>query len=157
MGKVEYIPASKSKTYLDKQMFATIVCMIPAGKLTTSEAIFEMWAKRKGADYCELGGGIMPFDRTLFWKPTDVQRVDTLGELNSYLKIDDKGAIPYWRIISKTGALVDFGQYSSKETQKAHLEREGHTIVQPNPEKRLYRVVNYKDALFDLNKLVIKE
>lgn len=157
MGDVEYIPASKSQTYLDNQMFATIVCMIPPGKLTTSEAICEMWAKRKSVDFCELGGGIMPFCRTIFWKPADVWRVDTLKELRAYGKAEDKAWIPYWRIISKTGMLIDFGQYYSKEMQKELLERENHTIIQPNLEKRLYRVVNYKDALFDLGKLIINE
>ena len=50
MADREYIPAAKKTVYLDKQMFATIMCMIPAGKLTTQEAICEMWARRKGAD-----------------------------------------------------------------------------------------------------------
>ena len=74
---IEFIPATKKTVYLDKQMFATIMCMIPAGKLTTREAICGMWAKGKGADRCEIeSSGIMPFDKRLFWKPTDVQRVD---------------------------------------------------------------------------------
>lgn len=45
MADCEHIPAAKKAVYLDKQMFATIMCMIPAGKLTTQEAICEMWAK----------------------------------------------------------------------------------------------------------------
>ena len=39
MMDYEYIPATKKTVYLDKQMFATIICMIPAGKLTTLDAI----------------------------------------------------------------------------------------------------------------------
>ena len=71
---IEFIPATKKTVYLDKQMFATIMCMIPAGKLTTQEAICGMWAKRRGADRCEIeSSGVMPFDKRLFWKPTDVQ------------------------------------------------------------------------------------
>lgn len=50
----EYIPAAKKTVNLGRQMFATIVTMIPAGKLTTQESIYEMWAKRKGGDHCEL-------------------------------------------------------------------------------------------------------
>ena len=43
MPDFEYIPATPRKVvYLDRQMFATIVCMIPAGKLTTQEAICEL-------------------------------------------------------------------------------------------------------------------
>ncbi len=70
MANREHIPAAKKAAYLDKQMFATIMCMIPAGKLITQEAICEMWARRKGANFCEIkGDGIMPFDKKLFWNP----------------------------------------------------------------------------------------
>ena len=153
----EYIPATKKTVYLDKQMFATIICMIPVGKLTTEDAICEMWARRKGADYCEIEGGIMPFDKRMFWRPTDVQRVDFITEIKDYGKADTNSLIPYWRIISLRGMLIDYGRYFDKETQKVLLEREGHVIEQPDPNKRLYRVQNYKEALFDLNKLIINE
>ena len=60
-------------------------------------------------------------------------------------------------MISPRGVLLDYGRYYTKETQKILLEQEGHVIEQPDPNKRLYRVQNYKDALFDLNKLIIRE
>ena len=154
----EYIPAAKKAVYMNKQMFATIMCMIPAGKLTTQEAICEMWAKRKGADCCEIeSSGIMPFDKKMFWTPTDVQRVDFITEIKDYGKVDMESLIPYWRMISLRGTLIDYGRYFDKEAQKMLLEREGHVIEQPDSNKRLYRVQNYKAALFDLNKLIIKE
>ena len=154
----EYNSTTKKAVYLDKQMFATIMCMIPAGKLTTQEAICGMWAKRKGADRCEIErSGIMPFDKRLFWMPADVQRVDFITDLKDYGKADMENLIPYWRVISTNGTLVDFGRFCDKETQKDFLEREGHVIVQPDPNKRLYRVQNYKAALFDLDKLIISE
>lgn len=157
MADCEYIPAAKKTMYLDRQMFATIMCMIPAGKLTTQEAIYEMWAKRKGADRCELQEhSILPIDKRVLWEPADVQRVDFITELNSY-RYDKETLIPYWRIISPNGTLVDFGRYCDKETQKMMLEQEGHVIEQPNPNRRLYRVRDYKAALFDLNKLIINE
>ena len=155
---IKFIPATRKTVYLDKQMFATIMCMIPAGKLTTQEAICGMWAKRRGADRCEIEtSGIMPFDKRLFWKPTDVQRVDFITELKGYGKTELENMIPYWRIVTPRGMLIDFGRYFDKETQKDILEREGHVIEQPNPGRRQYRVRNYKEALFDLNKLIIKE
>ena len=158
MADYKYIPATKKTAYLDKQMFATIICMIPAGKLTTLDAICEMWARRKGADYCEIeNGGIMPFDKRMFWTPANVQRVDFITELKDYGKADTDSLIPYWRLISLRGMLIDYGNYFDKETQKTLLEREGHVIEQPDHNKRLYRVQNYKAALFDLNKLIIKE
>ena len=155
---VVYIPATKKAAYLDKQTFATIMCMIPPGKLTTQEAICEMWARRKGADFCEIkSGGIMPFDKKLFWTPADVQRVDFITDLKEYGRPDEGILIPYWRMIPLRGMLIDCGRYFDKETQKELLEREGHVIEQPNPNRRLYRVQNYKAALFDLDKLIIKE
>lgn len=154
----EFIPASKKTVYLDKQMFAKIMCMIPAGKLTTLEAICGMWARRKGADCCEIErNGIMLFDKRMFWKPTDVQRVDFITEIEDYGKVDTESQIPYWRIISFRGMLIDYGRYFDKETQKDILEQEGHVIEQPDPNKRSYRVQDYKAALFDLNKLIISE
>lgn len=154
----KFIPAAKKTVYLDKQMFATIMCMIPAGKLTTQEAICAMWAKRKGADCCEIErSGIMPFDKRLFWMPADVQRVDFVTELKDHGKADTENLIPYWRMTTLRGTLMDCGSYFDKETQKDILEREGHVIVQPDPNKRLYRVQNYKAALFDLDKLIINE
>lgn len=154
----EYVPAVKKTVYLNRQMFATIVAMIPAGKLTTQEAIYEMWAKRKGGDRCELESySILPIDKSVLWTPTDVQRVDFITDFKSYGSDDTKNLIPYWRIISPNGTLVDFGRYCDKETQKEFLEREGHVIVQPNPNRCLYRVQDYKAALFDLDKLIINE
>ena len=160
MVEHEYIPASKKAVHLDKQTFSTIMCMIPAGKLTTQEAICDMWARRKGADTCEIkDGGIMPFDKQMFWTPADIQRVDFITDLKSYNKsksnLDD--LIPYWRMISLKGTLIDFGRYFDKETQKELLEQEGHVIVQPNQNRRIYRVENYKAALFDLSRLIINE
>ena len=156
--KLNERPAIKKIVYLDRQMFATIVTMIPPGKLTTQDAICGMWAKRKGADCCEIErSGVMPFDKRLFWTPADVQRVDFITELKNYGKADTENLIPYWRIISTNGTLVDFGRFCDKETQKDFLEREGHVIVQPDPSKRLYRVQNYTAALFDLDKLIISE
>ena len=104
MADYEYIPATKKTVYLDKQMFATIVCMIPAGKLTTLDAICEMWARRKGADRCEIeNDGITPFDKKLFWKPADIQRVDFITELKDYGKPDQDSLIPYWRMTRSGG------------------------------------------------------
>ena len=158
MTNPKYIPAAKNTIYLNKQMFATIVAMIPSGKLTTQEAICEMWAKRKGGDFCELESyTLLPVDKRALWTPTDVQRVDFITDLKSYGSDNMETLIPYWRIISPNGTLTDFGPICDKETQKTMLEREGHVIVQPNPNRRLYRVQDYKAALFDLDKLIINE
>ena len=64
--------------------------------------------------------------------------------------LDEK--YPVWRIVSQRGHLQNA---CGKETQRAKLEAEGHTIVQPDPEKDAYIVENYKDCLFDFNSLQI--
>ena len=152
-----YIPAYKNVVYMDKQMFATIVCMIPNGKLTTMEAICSMWAKRKGADYCEIEGGALPMDKRFFFRSTDVRRVDFITEMNDSLTSNSDNWIPYWRLISQRGCLMDFGHFSSKESQRDALEREGHVILQPNPKVRRYVVRDYKNALMNLDRLIISE
>ena len=158
MTNPKYIPAAKNTIYLNKQMFATIVAMIPAGKLTTLEAICEMWAKRKGGDFCELESyTLLPVDKRALWTTADVQRVDFITDLKSYDSDNTETLIPYWRLIDPNGTLGDFGRICDKETQKTMLEREGHVIVQPNPQRRLYQVQDYKAALFDLDKLIINE
>lgn len=154
---VIFTPATQRVVPMNKQMFATIIAMIPAGKLTTLEAIYRMWAKRKGGGTCELQGGILPLGKDFYWQPTDVQRIDFLNELSEYRRAKPEDLIPYWRIISLRGNLIDFGVYCTKETQREFLEREGHVIIQPDPNKRLYKVQDYKAALFDLDKLIINE
>lgn len=158
MADVEYIPPTKKPVYLDRQTFAAILSLIPPGKLTTQEAVCEMWARRKAAACCEIKNeGFMPFGKKMIWMSHAVQRVDFITELKDYGKDNMDDLVPYWRMISPRGMLIDYGRYFDKETQKELLEQEGHVIVQSNPNKRMYRVQNYKTALFDLDKLMFKE
>lgn len=158
MGEPDiYIPANKNVVYMDKQMFATIVSLIPAGKLTTMEDICSMWAKRKGADRCEVEGGFLPIDRKYFFHSANVRRVDFITDMNDSRVEDKDDRIPYWRLISRRGCLIDFGHYTTKEAQRDALEGEGHVIIQPNPKIRRYVVRDYKNALMDLDRLIIME
>lgn len=99
----------------------------------------------------------MTSDKRMFRTPTDVQRVDFITEIKDYGKVNTECLIPYWRMISLRGTLIDYGRYFDEESQKKLLERENHVIEQPDSNKRLYRVQNYKATLSDLNKLIIKE
>ncbi len=83
--------------------------------------------------------------------------IEVLNWFGRSFAIANLMTLPYWHMISLRGMLIDYGHYFDKEAQKELLEREGHVIEQPDPNKRLYRVQNYKAALFDLNKLIIKE
>ncbi len=157
--KVTLIPASKSMVRMDLQLFATIVCLIPPGKLSSVEAICEMWAKRKGRDFCELERGVLPYGKSLFFSPADVAKIETAKEVLSRPEGDKTDFIPYWRLVSVRGYLIDFGYAGlwTKERQKEILEREGHTIEKLNNGNRSYRVVGYKEKMMDLNGLIIKE
>lgn len=156
---IHRIPATKTVAYIDDQMFASIVCMIPPGKLSTIEAILDMWAKRHGKDFAESNGGILPYSRKVLFAPRDVQRLDTFQQFLDYPKIDEGDLIPYWRLVSVRGHLIDFGyaHFWTKEKQKEMLEREGHTIVKLNNGDRSYQVTDYKKSLMDLNALIINE
>lgn len=66
MMDFEFIPATEKTVYLDKYMFATIMYMIPTGRLTTQAVIYEMWAKRKKVGCYEIeSSGILPIDKRM--------------------------------------------------------------------------------------------
>lgn len=159
MSKPEHIyPQNPRKqgTPISKQMFATIVCLIPYGEVTTCEAIYEMWARRQGADYCNLEvAGLLPFTKDILFHPEPIARVDLSPD--NGLDNDADKLIPYWRLVSERGYLIDFGTYVSKETQKERLEAEGHTIIAGREGTRSYRLASYKDKMFDLSRLVLPQ
>lgn len=156
-GSAKYIPPEGKIVHMDSQMFASIISMIPFGKLVTIEAIGAMWAARKGADRCILGSGPLPYNKKLLFHPANVQRIDFWSDMDTLHSVNEEHLIPYWRIISMRGSLIDFATYYSIEVQKLLLEQEGHTILQSNRILRKYVVENYQDALFNLDRLIINE
>ena len=82
----------------------------------------------------------------------NLERADVSTNLNA-IDLHAYEKFPYWRVISQRGYLIDT-IYSSKENQKKHLEKEGHNI-QKIGENESYRVMDYKDTHFDMNKLII--
>lgn len=105
-----------------------LICEIPAGQIATEKALMECLAKAYGKADLEI-------------ERYPLATKDMLDE-----------KYPVWRIVSQRGHLQNA---CGKETQKAKLEAEGHTIVQPDPEKDAYIVQNYKDCLFDFSFLNI--
>ena len=105
-----------------------LICEIPAGQIATEKALMECLAKAYGKADLEI-------------ERYPLATKDMLDE-----------KYPVWRIVSQRGHLQNA---CGKETQKAKLEAEGHTIVQPDPEKDAYIVQNYKDCLFDFSFLAI--
>ena len=105
-----------------------LICEIPAGQIATEKALMECLAK--AYDKADL----------------EIERYP----LATKDMLDEK--YPVWRIVSQRGHLQNA---CGNETQKVKLEAEGHTIVQPDPEKDAYIVENYKDCMFDFSSLKI--
>ena len=105
-----------------------LICEIQAGKIATEKALMECLEKAYGKADLEI-------------ERYPLATKDMLDE-----------KYPFWRIVSQRGHLQSA---CGKETQRAKLEAEGHTIVQPDPEKDAYIVENYKECLFDLSCLKI--
>lgn len=105
-----------------------LICEIPAGQIATEKALMECLAKAYGKEDLEI-------------ERYPLATKDMLVE-----------KYPVWRIVSQRGHLQNA---CGKETQKAKLETEGHTIFQPDPDKDAYIVENYKEHLFDFSSLEI--
>lgn len=105
-----------------------LICEIPSGRIATEKALLECLAAAYGKSGLEM-------ERC----PTAVK--DMLEE-----------KYPYWRLVSQRGHLLSV---CGKDTQRAKLEAEGHTILQPDPDKDSYIVENYKEHLFDFGLLSI--
>ena len=105
-----------------------IMRTVPEGKLITLAQICERLAAKHGAQYCcTLTTGIFI---TIVANATEEMGTD----------------VPYWRTIKNTGELNP--KYPrGAEKQKAHLEQEGHTIVQRGRKHLRYFVKDYESQL----------
>lgn len=105
-----------------------LICEIPAGQIATEKALVDCLAAVYGMSNLEMEHYLLATKDML----------------------DEK--YPFWRIVSQRGHLQSA---CGKETQRAKLEAEGHTIIQPDPNKDAYIVKNYKEHLFDFSSLAI--
>ena len=113
-------------------MYVQLVTKVPEGKLTCWEDIFAFLEE--------------------LYHVTNIGFPDRSLPLHS---ID--GDIPYWRVVSKYGVLED-GRGGSRETQKERLLKEHIPVIQRGNMVGSYRVRDYKDFMFDYEKLrVISE
>ncbi len=109
--------------------FDAVMRRIPAGQLTTAEAIRDHLAKQNGADFtCPLTGGIF---------------INVVAHASEERKTDET---PYWRTLSKDGTLNEKFP-GGIEQQKFLLEAEGHTVVRRG--RRVF-VKDYEQKLFAL-------
>ncbi len=109
-----------------------VMRLVPHGKLLTVGIIREYFAKVSGADFTEpVTAGI--FVSIVAWA--------------AFQRKDDK--TPYWRTLKANGELN--AKYPGGiETQKALLEKEGHTVIAKGRKNIRYYVKDYENALFTL-------
>lgn len=113
-------------------MYAQMVTVVPAGKITCWEDIFAFLGKLYGKE-------VSYPDRSL-------PRIDT-----------ENRSIPYWRVVSRQGVLGD-GRGGTRETQREQLINEGIPVVQRGSIEGSYKVKDYKEYMFDFNRLkVVRE
>ncbi len=109
--------------------YDAVMRRIPAGQLTTAEAIRNHLAKENGTDFtCPLTAGIF---------------INIAAHASQERETDKT---PYWRTLSKGGTLND--RYPGGiDQQKMLLEMEGHFVVR---RRRQFVVRDYEQKLFSL-------
>ena len=113
-------------------MYAQLVDIVPAGKITCWEDIFAFLGKL--------------YNKEVSYPDRSLPRIDTANR-----------SIPYWRVVSKQGVLGD-GRGGSKETQKEQLIKEGIPVVQRGSIEGSYKVKDYKEYMFNFAGLrIVKE
>lgn len=111
-------------------MYVQLVTKVPAGKITSWEDIFATLGHLYGREVKNLPDRTLPY-------------------------MDEKtDLIPYWRIVSSQGVLMD-GKGGTRAHQKEELLNEGIPVVQRGSRAGSYEVDNYKDYMFDFSKLKI--
>ena len=111
-------------------MFIQVLTKVPSGMVTRWEDIYEYIG--------EL------YEREVHSRPVRMMPIMD-SESNS---------LPYWRIISERGTLIE-SRLCSREYQRMKLEEEGVKVVQRGNNNNSFRVDNYKSYLFDFEKLEI--
>ena len=140
MPKVQTITDQKSiEKYGGNRMYFAppiaydnVMKQIPCGKVITVGKIREYFAKENGADFTE------PITAGIFV---------SIAAWASHQRLEDK--TPYWRTLKANGELNS--KYpDGVETQKAMLEKEGHTIIQKGRKNIRYFVKDYESFLFEI-------
>ena len=117
------IPASPFKMVSNDE-FVDLLLKVPKGKLIRTDDIYAYFSKKYHIR--------VEFDY-------------------HYILKKDGIMIPYWRIVSSRGYLMDYGQYHTKEAQAEILTTEGFEIIQNRSNQRSMHVKNYKEYLFDIS------
>ena len=124
-----FIPVAPT-FYVHRDVYVKIIDAIPAGYLTTDDAIRQFIAKTYGEKNISI--------------PDNWTR--TLAEIQQ--GIDH----PYWRMVSVRGLIQESRFGYSMDERKRRLEAEGHAITLSKSGVS-YQVHGYKERMFDLKKI----
>lgn len=65
-------PASKQPAHIDAQTLATIVTLIPWGKVVIYDELLARYARPKESDFFQIDG-ILPYSKSFLFKPVERQ------------------------------------------------------------------------------------
>lgn len=125
-----FIPATPA-FHVKREVYVSVIDAIPAGYLTTEEAIYQFIAAHYGEKHVDV--------------PNNLTR--TFDEIMHGIQH------PYWRIVSVRGLITNWRHGPTMEERKLRLEAEGHTVALSRTGAS-YQVHDYKNKMFDLNKIV---
>lgn len=112
------------------KMYAQLITKVPKGKITCWDDVFAFLGKLYGREVNRFPDRNLP-------------RVDA-----------NNAPLPYWRVVSKKGILGN-GMAGSSETQRKYLVDEGLEVAQRGSINGSYRVVNYKEYMFQFDNLKV--
>lgn len=116
----ECIP-EKPFLLVSMEEYLTLLCQVPAGKITRRDDIEKYLAKKHEVARVRIE------DTAIGYRPD----------------------VPFWRELSTRGMLKDYRFHCDKERQRKMLEQEGLTIVPCGAYNKSLKVDNYLDYLFD--------
>lgn len=128
-GNVTYKPAKKT-VCVPYAVYINLLRAVPKGRLTRYADMENYVMKLLNTENIEFVSGAL----------------DTLKIFERY----SEGEIPFWRMVSERGFLMD-SMNCSKDNQRKHLKEEGLKIVF-GEENQSLRVENYKEVLFNFER-----
>lgn len=127
--KIEFIPA-KPCTTVPVCYYIAVISKVPVGKLSRWEDIDAFFKKAYNAEV------VAPREH-MYWSEEDA----------------NGNEVPYWRIVGAKGHIPNNSRAGGKTVQIERLRQEGVVAELSNSQTDSYRVMNYKELLFDLNQI----
>ncbi len=164
-GPVTVIPAKKY-TPMPIQLYCELLYFIPDGKVATEESIFDFVNKATGMELRGFSDSSMPFLLRNLSVDYEITRPDMedFSKRIAECKTDKEAGmeyIPFWKVVSKRGHLINYGKHHTVDMQERMLNE---TFVETeeavvgtstgirvkNLEEYLY---DWKDVTFNVDKL----